>query len=122
MQIVAGLKLPLDREDYTVQKQLAGYFNIFYFPHGSPVLIKSHVPTEAECEEFLEDRLNIRKLPVIPMGDCCTCGTSVWVFAEMLGMVFEYCTRCRRALRPSIVKKVNVESLKDFDLEDIFGD
>lgn len=122
MKVVNGLRLALDREDYVVQKQLSGYYNIVTFPYGTGVTIKSHMTSEAECEEYIFNKINVRELPLEVMSGHCTCGIADWVFATTLEMIFEYCIHCNKALRPSVVTKINAEVLKDFDLEDIFGD
>ena len=121
MQVLNGLRLAVDREDYTIQN-VGDYHNIVTFPHGSPIIIKSHMPSEAECEAYIAEKIAMKEIPAKTMSGHCTCGTGQWVFVKTLDLVFECCIECHRALRPSIVQKINLEVLKDFDLEDIFGD
>lgn len=118
MQVMHGMTIYCDAEDYEIVPGVS-YAQVFRRKE-----VIANFPSVGEAEAYIHRRTNPKELPVRLYRDMCRCGWAKegWDYASTEGVIYEMCNKCKKPLRMNIVDHMREESLKDFDLEDIFKD
>lgn len=118
MQVSHGMTIYCDAEDYEI---VPGNTNTQVLRHG---MVIANFQSLNGAVSYVHRRTQPHEIPVRLYKDMCRCGWAKegWDYVSTEGVIYEMCNKCKKPLRMNIVDHMREESLKDFDLEDIFKD
>lgn len=108
------------KEAYEIQESLGRYRVLRPNSSGPSIKIAVHSADTLDgalC--FIRRFSEPRAYPSTYFDDSCHCGyvKEGWDFLETDGIIFEFCNKCKRPIYEQDRKKLNKQSMDEFDLD-----